>query len=83
MAYVGACPKCGILLAGECAETDCEKCGWNPEVNAQRRKEIAWFAKHGLLHHWGKGESAGEDSETMRKALKLLKLELARLATKD
>lgn len=83
MAYVGACPKCGILLAGECAEADCEKCGWNPEVNRQRREQIHWYAQHKILHLWGRENKPESESEAARKALKWLKLELARIATSE
>lgn len=38
-----------------CAPNDCVTCGWNPEVNAERRKEIHRLESIGRLREeWGK-----------------------------
>lgn len=37
----------------ECGEGCCEKCGWNPAVNRDRRARLRWASAHGVLHTWG------------------------------
>ena len=77
------CEKSGIPLERKCSPEECESCGWNPEVNARRRQEIRWCAGHGILHLWGTKEAAEEESDTRRKALKYMKMELARIASEE
>lgn len=75
------CPKSGIPMEGMCPPAECESCGWNPEVNAARRQQIHWYAKHKLMHLWGREDQLNCGSEEARKAIKWLKLELARIVT--
>ena len=61
------CEKAGIALAHKCVPKNCESCGWNPEVNAKRRKQLQWYASRKLLTAWGKPEM--QDIETIREHL--------------
>lgn len=44
-----------VPLGSLCADGECATCGWNPEVNAERRKQIHMLASRGKLRdEWGK-----------------------------
>lgn len=44
-----------VPLNEKCADGECATCGWNPEVNAERRKQIHMLASRGKLREeWGK-----------------------------
>lgn len=45
-----------VQLANECT-ANCEKCGWNPEVNRQRREQIHKLSKQRKLREWGKNRA--------------------------
>ncbi len=60
-ADIPRCEKCGIALVRECRPKNCDRCGWNPEVNRRRRKALAWYSAHKLLRRWGKNSLMEED----------------------
>lgn len=77
------CEKSGILIEKRCEPGECETCGWNPEVNKRRRQAISWYAKNKILNLWGVEKDMEKRSEAGRKAIKYIKMELARIATEE
>ena len=77
------CQKSGILMEKACEPMDCDNCGWNPEVNKRRRQAIRWYARNKILNLWGIERDMENRSEMGRKAIKYIKMELARIATEE
>ena len=42
------------LIVNENCGEECDKCGWNPEVEEKRKAEIRKLAREGRLTEWGK-----------------------------
>lgn len=46
------------VLSEECKAVGCYHCGWNPEVERNRRLGIQRLAGEGKLREWGKAKTA-------------------------
>lgn len=46
------------ILSEECKAVNCYRCGWNPEVERQRRLGIQRLAGEKKLREWGKVKTA-------------------------
>lgn len=42
------------LIVNENCGEECDKCGWNPEVEEKRKAEIRKLAREGRVTEWGK-----------------------------
>lgn len=55
MAGIANCKMVPELpLNNPCGAGECKKCGWNPEVHAERLKALWEYAASGKLREWGK-----------------------------
>ena len=77
------CYISGVMMEKECKPMDCDNCGWNPEVNKRRRQAIRWYARNKILNLWGIEKDMENRSEMGRKAIKYIKMELARIVTEE
>ena len=59
------CRLSGIMLKQPC-NAACGRCGWNPEVNAGRRRLIRLYAAAGHLRDWGKEDRQREADQDGR-----------------
>lgn len=48
------CPRSGIPTNQACEGQACNGCGWNPEVERERRKQIRALAAKKQVKSWGK-----------------------------
>lgn len=59
-AYI--CPLSGILMLGSaCTPEQCDHCGWNPKVHAERVARLQRYGPHALQELWAQDIHKKED----------------------